>query len=839
MRAIFGCCVSCVAFLAMALVSVAHAANQKAVPIIQDGRPVAQIVIAAENRPRMVTLAALELRRGVEKISGGRLPIFTRPGAGLPVKIYVGQSPATDALGVTADGLQYGAYRIVSGPDWIVLLGHDSDFDPVRYPMPLSRGDAKRATAEWERAGTARGKTDSGWASPFGSGYKGLWSPNDFNDILTEQYGADSASLWTNGGNTVRGFWNQDAAGSLNAVYALLRQFGARWFMPGELGEVVPKTVSIEAGPFDELVKPDYAVRAWTWYNYSSFGFDDVMWARRIGMNSGFAYLGPSLGIHGLVAVHRTEAMRTTHPEYYALIGGKRDTEHRDRGTACYSSKGLEQEAVNYIRFVFDEYDLPHIGIWPGDGLKHCQCEGCKDKTASEMVWEFADRVAREVYKTHPNKLITCGAYTSYIDAPDTIAMFSPNLAVLISNSGRPKMMEADHWAQYWARVEKWQSKMAPGHILRSENNRYHIWGEADGVRGLPISYPVIFPRATARELKALKGISSGEFGEQSQFRGEWKVIGLEHINLYVQSRFLWDADLDVDQVLDEYCRMFYGPAAKQMKAAIDFAEKNIAVKDESRGRGRGNPMNVPLATALKLRGLLDAAKAAAGDNVYGQRVQAVIADLQSREDVIAKYKKIEKDLAQARANAPVAIGVEGSALTGATAYTLTALRGSEKPAVETSFKVGWDNEALLLDIVCAEPGIDKLVIADDVDSGDYVAVSLSTPNHSYYHMEINPDGAIVEGDPTAGWKSLAEVKAKKGTDFWRIQLRIPVVGDAEAEADPNHRVAGSKPTAADPWYFNVGRQRVAGLETPEPQAFSPTGGGWHVPAKFGKLVMP
>jgi len=102
--------------------------------------------------------------------------------------------------------------------------------------------------------------------------------------------------------------------------------------------------------------------------------------------------------------------------------------------------------------------------------------------------------------------------------------------------------------------------------------------------------------------------------------------------------------------------------------------------------------------------------------------------------------------------------------------------------------------------------------------------------------MEISPDGVMVDGDPTLGWKSLAEVKTEKGADFWRVQLRIPVVSEAEAEADPKHRVAGTKPTPAAPWFFNLGRLRMAGLEAPEQQAFSPTGGGWHVLEKFGKL---
>jgi hypothetical protein len=129
-----------------------------------------------------------------------------------------------------------------------------------------------------------------------------------------------------------------------------------------------------------------------------------------------------------------------------------------------------------------------------------------------------------------------------------------------------------------------------------------------------------------------------------------------------------------------------------------------------------------------------------------------------------------------------------------------------------------------------------RLRASRDVYSGDNVVISLATPLHSYYHLEINPDGLLAEGNPNPNWKSLAEIKTERNSDSWRVQLRIPVVGPAEAEADPRHRVAGSKPTAQEPWFFNVGRQRVLDLLKPELQAFSPTGAGWHVPEKFAKL---
>jgi len=272
------------------------------------------------------------------------------------------------------------------------------------------------------------------------------------------------------------------------------------------------------------------------------------------------------------------------------------------------------------------------------------------------------------------------------------------------------------------------------------------------------------------------------------------------------------------------------------MKEAIDFAESNLAYKDVSRGRGRGNPMNVSLSTALKFRDLLDKAKAAAGDTIYGQRVEAVISELQPRPELIAKYKAIDSELAQLRAKAPLAVGIESADLSKATTYKLKANRGGKEAVPETTCKLGWDKNTLLIDIHCREPDMKRLVVAADVLSGDYVAISLETPNHTYYHVEINPDGQLAEGNPSGNWKSLAQVKTEKGADFWRVQLRIPVVGNAEASADPRHRIAGAKPTREAPWFFNVGRLRSAGLESPEQQAFSPTGGSWHIPAKFGKL---
>ncbi len=808
--------------------------------IVKDGKPNAQIVVAAENRSRMATLAALDLRYYIEKLTGARLPIVTNPTDEVPVKIYVGKSAGTEKLGVSSADLKDGAYRIVSGLDWLVLIGDDFDFDPSKYPLSMKRGD-KTAQEKWKAA--TKDKADGVWACPwpFSGAFKRFWKPNDFQQQLSARYGADAPALW----GTNDGFWLHDENGSLNAVCAFLRSLGVRWYMAGELGEVLPEKMrDLKLGTFNETVKADYPIRDWTYYNYEAHSFDDLAWARRIGMNSRFQQLGLHTGPHGLIFVYIDEEMRKKHPEFFALASDGTRLSTGEKPRECFSNEGLFKETVNFIRFMFDTYDFPSVDIWPADGYVPCSCENCKGKKPSDLVWGFTDRVAREVYKTHPDKLITGSAYTVYSEAPDSIEKFSPNLGLWIANSGRPKMMDDDYWNAYFARVQKWNSKLAPGNIIRSENNRYHIQGTAEAedgkkVRGRSIGYPVIHPRAVARELKALKGISRGDTGEQSQVGGKWKVPGIEHITLYVQSRFLWDADLDVDEVLNEYCQNFYGPAAKQMKAAIDFAEANLAIKDTSRGAGKSDLQNVSLELALKLRELLKEAKVAAGESVYGKRIDLILSEMISEEELIAKDKAEKKLVAEARANAPVAVGVEGSDLSKAPEYFLkNNSKVGEEPQLKTSFKAGWDKNALILEITCKEPEVKNLAPAVDVYSGEFIAITIETQLHRHYILEINPDGLILDGDPTRGWKSLAEAKPERGEDFWRLTVRIPVVGKEEALADPKHRVAGEKPTPESPWYINIGREiQKKDDRKHEIQLFSPSQKtGWHDPVYFGKL---
>lgn len=794
--------------------------------LVKDGVPQAEIVISADaDRPRMVNLAALELQYYVEKMSGARLPVLTESGAA-PVKIYVGRSPHTDALGVKGGDLKFGAFKMVSGDRWLVLLGDDFDFTPPE-PWNTQNGNIPQAVEEWDKI--VGDRTDSAWGYPFGQMYKHFWNPREFNAFVTNRYGADSLAVWNprnlswsrdyQGPGGGQGFWEQDEGGSLNAVYAFLNELGVRWYLPEEIGEVVPERKTIPLPDVDITERPDFELRAWFWYNYGMFPFEHVMWARRLGMNSGFETWGYGGHAHGLTRVHARPEMQAKHPDYYALRGGKRETEFRGTGHVCFSSEGFFKETVNFARFMFDHYNAPMVNIWPQDGFMQCGCEACSKLPASDLVWGFVDRVGRELYETHPDRIVACGAYTPYIYPPRQVEKFTPNVAVFIANCGRPMFDDPVRWNAYWTRVEGWRAKTAPGNILRVENNRY----------GLGRNFPVMHHRNMARDLKALKGIARGESNEESQAGGRWHSPGMDHLTLYVQARFSWDADQDLDAMLDEYYTLFYGPARDEMRAACEFAEATYSRTDTSRSGGKCAPNNVDLPGRIRYVELLQQARAKAGDTLYGQRIQLSMDEMPSletlREELAARMAK-----GNPRDRAAVVVAAPVSSKTNAATYTFmpdfsNATLNRESPRIPTTFSVRWEEKALHFDIRCEEPDMAGLNLADEIWNGDSVVILLESPGHSYYHIEVDPNGRIYDADHVGGgrvigqWSSMAEARTGKEADAWQVQLRVPIAlaGQEDAEGDPMNYVVGPAPGAGGDWYFKLARRRIHAGETNRP----------------------
>ncbi len=111
--------------------------------------------------------------------------------------------------------------------------------------------------------------------------------------------------------------WGLDERGSFNAVCGYLRKLGARWYLPGELGEVMPEMKSIPLAQIDETVMPDFPLRQFN-FRFSVAGYDTSMWAMRLGTRN-----DERLQVaHGMSGMTNNEKVFAEHPEWFALYGG-------------------------------------------------------------------------------------------------------------------------------------------------------------------------------------------------------------------------------------------------------------------------------------------------------------------------------------------------------------------------------------------------------------------------------------------------------------------------------------------------------------------------------------
>ena len=820
--------------LALCVATLATGAAHGEAFIVREGEPRAEIVIS-EEPSRIVPIAAEELQSLVERMTGARLPIVTER-AGGTVAVFVGRSDYTDALGIEVDDLDHDAYRMVSGDDWLALLGRDDDY-VLRGPYAPRRYDVPKALDEFEEL----------------AGLKVSRLPT--SRVAWRKYHREM------------NLYEPDGIGTANAVYAFLRDLGFRWYFPGEVGQVVPTLASIPLPSVNRTVRADFALRRLEQY-YHGFGQPqategEVKWHLSLGLNWGYEERGLAAMGHGLSSIttgyyayaegpERDAFLASQPEEFYALYDGKRDL----GGNQCLSSEKLFETAVKFARAMFDIYDVRVLDLSPDDGFSRlCECEKCEGKDTPERgrtgalsnyVWGFINRVAEEVYETHPDRFIGGLAYSSYLLPPQNIERLNPNVAVMIckwrtwhGEGGQYTTEEVRQLREAWL-------EMLP-------SKRLYRWDYFLHARDAWSGVPVYFPRLIAEDMRWLKGVSRGEASEVFRnYEGwgrDWHALATNHLNVYVNARYFWDAAQDIDALLDEYYDKFYGPAAEEMKAFVEYGEGNWR-------RMRNDVEAIDRAFDL----LGEAQAAVAAESVYGERIQLVA-------DYMDRLHALREQLSRERVDVPdyraLRTGLDGrlrmrdkpfdGKLDDTRFWPLARigrLSDAESGANAehgTRFQALREGNDIYFGIRCLDADIEGLNIATTQDGderifdGDHVTILIETLTHSYYEITINPAGALFDADHGDGerntaWRSEADVAVHIGEDYWSAEIRIPIAGAEARTMDPLSGVAGDRPTDMYPWYFNVGRQRVRG-EDIERTAYSPTGQPhFHVVERFARM---
>ncbi len=151
------------------------------------------------------------------------------------------------------------------------------------------------------------------------------------------------------------------------------------------------------------------------------------------------------------------------------------------------------------------------------------------------------------------------------------------------------------------------------------------------------------------------------------------------------------------------------------------------------------------------------------------------------------------------------------------------------KPKAQTKAWIATDGEKLYLATEAEEEFMSHITANISEKNGpvynDDCVEFFFDPNlkmQGFYQLSVNPIGAIYCGGTLGGWNPDVKVATQKGTDRWFVELSMPL---------KDLKLAGSS------FGFNVCRERRP-LEVFELSCWSPTGGSFGQPARFGLASM-
>ena len=586
-------------------------------------------------------------------------------------------------------------------------------------------------------------------------------------------------------------------SGTLYGVYSFLEQFaGIRFYMPGEIGTVIPKKEIVIPAGTDFRSYPKFTYRH-PWLCNFDVAPEDALWYKRVG----FGGKAPVQIIDYFQ--YFTGRLKESHPEYFALVDGERDFGSkcalRGGGHLCFNAPGCREAVAELIKAYFREHpEQRYFPLTPGDGLvRCCECPQClseqdpdKPRYAqfSNHVWKFVNEVAKLVEKDFPDRFVGCLAYDTYLAPPDRIAKLNPNVAVMFCRN-RSNMASRAYAEAMHRRIEEWQTKT--DNRLFGWDYYLHCWTPWREL-------PVFFPYVIQSDLQYMRSHGfSGEFIEAESWRSslpkKMNYPATQHLNLYLTGKLYWDPDADVDAMLDEYYRLFYGPAEKPMREFFTLAIRCWieGMKDNPSTTGiseTAKPADIFSLTDLdRMLALLEESGRLADRSPYRERVRLMADEFANgRRTLVAMVRSRKPELVSLKTDEKIVIdGVMDEKTWSLGQGSPMVTKTGETTPHRTFIYSRHDPENLYFGFILYESKPDKLKVTGHerdyrrIYEDDCVEIYLQTRHGRNFQFILSP-GALWDAEidslnsRNVKWDSGAEYAVKVSGERICMEIAIP-----------------------------------------------------------------
>ncbi len=410
------------------------------------------------------------------------------------------------------------------------------------------------------------------------------------------------------------------STGTLNAVYRYLDSLGVRWYLPGEVGEVVPERETLAVGDLNMVERPDYLHRN-VWPSLAARGMSAedqaafTEWKRRNLYGGVPVHVG-----HNFAKIAPAAEYFDQHPEWYALRNGQRDR----GGQLCTTNEEVIEQTVRAAQAHFDaDPTQTMFSLSPDDNVRFCHCPECdaldppefrgQDTGMGRRLVVFSNEVAKRLQETHPGKNVAFYAYWGAVEAPGDIDAH-PNVIVFFTPIGMafnyplqdprsPTNQIHDDWYMGWRAIAE---QMGIRHYYNFSSVLWIPW------------------RVLTDELRY-------QFEHHALYMNAelWSDAEGSQLSYWILARILWDVDADAEALFEDYVSGLYGPAVGPMRRYYARLTNEFGEGEEEllwpRNIGLQRPflrMLTPEVIAASRADLREARRLALGDDTLTARIR-------------------------------------------------------------------------------------------------------------------------------------------------------------------------------------------------------------------------
>jgi len=480
-------------------------------------------------------------------------------------------------------------------------------------------------------------------------------------------------------------------SGTLFGAYELLEQTGVRWFMPGELGLVIPQSDTVQIKKQRTIQVPSFNARRLQ-------GVRALRWERR--MRLGGPYFPASHGVPGF-GRRESKELFAQHPEYFSLIDGQRKARQ-----LCLSNPEVLRIAVAATREYFRSHpEMDIMGIGANDGRGFCECENCRaldsgdydpfghSPSMTDRYIRFFNQIIEEIKDEFPDKRLGFYAYSVY-NRPPLKVIPNPRLVPAIALITLCRLHGMDNPICPEKSYEQWIIREW-GKLVPEVYYRGYWFNLADP--GLPF----FMIERIKRDIPL--GEQLGIAGWRVEAPYEWAASAPSR---YIACKLMWDHTADVATLMQDFYEKFFGPAARPMHRYVELMSEALSGADYHTGSSWDMPHIYNPAIRAEARKALQEAAGLVSDSTYQKRVwmytqsldylDAFVMMLESRaaHDFVTSKRALDQVNAireQLLSNDPPLIGRHAESYMNRF-FSRTTLEGYECVSGGNQFIVGLDD---------------------------------------------------------------------------------------------------------------------------------------------------